>query len=194
MKMKLIFASLIFGLFFLTIYTWNTPTSQAQQTGPIPTPTPTPTTIPPADPKLLYIPKLNVYAVIENVGVDDTGKMETPKDFNDVGWYDLGFRPGAQGSAVIDGHLDTVTGAPAVFYYLSKLQPGDQIIVTDNNGTQYTFDVKEKVSYPYDNAPINQIINSTDKKRLNLITCNGTWDYKTHNYSNRIVIYSELEE
>ena len=157
----------------------------------VPTAVPTPT---PAIPRLLQIPRLGINANIQSVGMDPQGRMDVPTTWTDVGWYQLGYRPGEKGSAVMDGHLDDTSGAPAVFWYIKDLQPGDQILVTDNNNTTYTFVVSDTTSYPFDGAPMQQIFNTTDQPRLNLITCDGSWNRATHNYSNRTVVYSVLQK
>jgi hypothetical protein len=33
--------------------------------------------------------------------------LQTPPDWDAVGWFSPGFRPGAPGHAVLNGHLDT---------------------------------------------------------------------------------------
>ena len=58
--------------------------------------------------------------------------MDVPKQPDDVAWFDLGFRPGQKGSAVIDGHSGWKDNRPAVFDNLSKLKNGDKIYVEDN--------------------------------------------------------------
>ncbi|OGE26601.1 hypothetical protein A3C26_04335 [Candidatus Daviesbacteria bacterium RIFCSPHIGHO2_02_FULL_39_12] len=130
---------------------------------------------------------------MEPVGEDAGGKMDVPKLVENVGWYNLGYKAGEKGSAVIAGHFDTVNGAPAVFYYLSQLTKGDEVIVTDKNGKNYIFKVEKSVSYPVDQAPLEEIFAVNDKPRLNLITCFGTWDAGSKNYTNRLVVYTELE-
>jgi sortase A len=150
---------------------------------------PTPT---PGVPKSFSIPNIGVTAHIESVGLDSEKRMDVPENVQDVAWYDLGARPGAIGSAVIDGHLDTQTGAPAVFYYLKNLKDGDTIQITDQNGKTYTFRVTNVTTYPYDQLPLKDIFASADKPHLNLITCGGTWDKVKKNYSNRTVVYAEL--
>lgn len=145
------------------------------------------------NPTEIHIPSLGVTATVENVGLDSKGRMDVPLHALDVGWYRLGFKPGEKGSAVIDGHYDTVTGAPAVFYYISSLTPGQRIDVTDTSGKTYIFSVTYVTSYPYDQLPLRQIFDTTDKPRLNLITCNGTWDKLSKNYSQRAVVYSVLQ-
>lgn len=145
-------------------------------------------------PQTLSIPKLGVTASVESVGMDSQGRMDVPSDPDDVAWYNLGFKPGQKGSAVIDGHFDKPSGAPAVFYNLSQLQAGDKLIVTDTNGQKYTFAVTDSKAYPYDSLPMQAIFDSTDKPRLNLITCDGVWNKNQKNYSQRLVVYAELQQ
>lgn len=146
-----------------------------------------------AEPQAINIPKINVSALVEPVGQDVEGKMDVPKGVFNVGWYNLGYKPGEKGSAVMAGHLDTVTGAPAVFFYLGQLSSGDQVIVTDKNGKSLTFVVISVQTYPFNQVPLKQIFASNDKPRLNLITCIGTLDVVGRNYSNRLVVYTELK-
>ncbi|MGI8419521.1 MAG: class F sortase [Candidatus Levyibacteriota bacterium] len=140
----------------------------------------------------ISISKINVNTTVESVGMDSQGRMDVPKNADDTAWFSPGFRPGVNGSAVIDGHYDKVTGAPAVFYKLNQLSAGDTIIVTDNNGTKYTFAVSRTVPYADNNFPIKEVFAAADVPQLNLITCNGTWNKNTHNYSERMVVYSKL--
>jgi len=144
-------------------------------------------------PKLLSIPKIGVNATIVAVGLDSQNRMDVPNNFVDVGWYNLGYKPGEKGSAVLDGHSDNFHGDPAVFYKLDQLSKGDQIIVADQTGKQYTYIVTDNEVYPYDQLPLQQIFASHDQARLNLITCHGQWDNLTQTYNQRTVIYSTLQ-
>lgn len=155
-----------------------------------PTQTPTPT-IP--QPVSVYIPKIEVAAPIEPVGTDENGKMQLPQNIDVVGWYSQGFKPGEPGNAVVAGHLDSATGEGAIFYNLKSVEPGDEIIITDQTGKKYRFAVTEKVVYPYDQVPIDTVFGKSSKKRLNLITCTGVWDQTQKNYSQRMIIFSELQ-
>lgn len=154
-----------------------------------PTATPTP---PVARPVTLSIPKLNIHAAIESVGMDTTGRMAVPKGVGNTGWYNLGPKPAQAGNAVIDGHFDTPTGAPSVFYSLGTLKKGDTISVTDATNKTYNFTVNRVTSFADSNFPIAEVFGLSNTKNLNLITCSGTWDKIAHNYSNRTVVFSTL--
>ncbi|MCD5324509.1 MULTISPECIES: class F sortase [Pontibacillus] len=144
-------------------------------------------------PTHLSIPAIDVDTKIEKVGVLDNGEMGVPDSTKTVGWFEPGTRPGNTGNAVIAGHVDSYKG-PAVFFYLKNLEKGDEVTVTDQNGEKKTYVVKALESYPYDNAPIEEIFGTTDKKRLNLITCTGTFDQETRNHLERLVVYTELKD
>lgn len=191
---KITFLIIIFLLTFF-FFSWTRITYNTGQLSiftPKNTPTPTPTPIEVGLPTTIEIPSLGVNAAIESVGLDDQGRMGVPQEVMDTGWYKFGYRPGQRGSAVIDGHFDSQTGAPAVFYNLATLQIGDKIIVTDSNNQKYKFIVTSVTSYPFDSLPMQKIFARNDKARLNLITCDGTWNRSTHNYSNRAVVFAEL--
>ena len=144
-------------------------------------------------PQHLSIPAINLDTTIEQVALDAKGNMDVPKTDHTVGWYKLGYKPGEKGNAVFAGHLDKADGSPAIFWKLSDLKPGNKIITTDLNNKSYTFTVTGLVKYPYDALPLNEVFGNSDKANLNLITCNGTWNNTTKNYSNRLVIYSERD-
>jgi LPXTG-site transpeptidase (sortase) family protein len=143
-------------------------------------------------PIYLEIPKLNVRAKIESVAKDSLGRMDVPQNFYDTAWYNLGPKPGEHGSAVIDGHVDTPTGAPSVFYNLDKLSPGDSINITDDAGKSYSFRISSVENYDIENIPLEKIFSVSTPSMLNLITCSGTYDLKQHEYLSRTVVYSKL--
>ncbi len=153
----------------------------------------TPTPIPVAAPYTISIPKIGVQATVEAVSTDFDGRMNMPEDYAKVAWYSPGTKPGDLGNAVIAGHLDTTTGAPALFYNLRYLESDDKVMVTDENGRLYTFTVTHKETYDFNQAPIPEIFGPADSKNLNLMTCAGWWNQATHNYSQRIVIYTQLQ-
>jgi len=146
----------------------------------------------PGVPQKIRIPKIGVDATVESVGLDAEKKMEVPKGADNAGWYSLGARPGEKGNAVLDGHLDKKDGSAAVFFKVASLKAGDKILITDDKGKEYTFAVTSVTEYPYDNFPLQKVFGPTSESMLNLISCKGTWNEETHNYSHRTVVYSQL--
>ncbi|WP_100012725.1 class F sortase [Lentibacillus sediminis] len=144
-------------------------------------------------PATLEIPAIDVTAPVETVGVLENGQMGVPAETKNVGWFEPGFRPGTKGNAVLAGHVDSKTG-PAVFYHLEDLQPGDEIVVNNENGESLTFTVQDLTSYPRNEAPIEEIFGNTDGRYLNLITCVGTFDQSAGTHDKRLVVRAELNE
>jgi sortase (surface protein transpeptidase) len=147
-----------------------------------------------APPIRLLIPKLKVDAAVESVTQDRTGAMLAPRGADNVAWYKLGARPGEVGNAVIAGHLDDMDGAPASFWDIEQLAPGDLLIVIAADGLQYHFVVVRLERYSLDGAPMQEIFGFTLRRRLNLITCDGRWDPHRQSYSKRLVVYTEFVE
>lgn len=159
---------------------------------PSPTATATPTPIPVAQPARLVVPRLNLDVAIESRGNDATGHMDVPSWHNSA-WYNLGPRPGEPGSAVIAGHYDTNTGDPAIFYYMSQLQAGDDINVVDETNKMLTFKVTDVRTYAYDLFPVDEVFNDPSGRKLNLITCSGMWNHILQTYSDRLVVFTDLQ-
>ena len=144
-------------------------------------------------PVTIEIPAINVKTQIEQVGTLKDGRMDVPKDPDNVGWYEPGTLPGAPGNAVLAGHVDDLT-SPAVFYDLHKLKNGDKIMVTDAEGQTLTFEVYEQKTFPRLDAPIEDIFGFSFASTLNLITCSGDFDPETTERAERTVIYTKLVE
>jgi len=141
----------------------------------------------------LKIPKINVDAAVEYVGVASDGNMDVPKGPNDVAWFDLGPRPGESGSAVIAGHYGWKNNTSAAFDAVSTLQKGDKLYVEDDRGAMIVFVVREsKLFDPKSDA--SDVFGSKDvKSHLNLITCEGVWDASSKSYSKRLVVFTDKE-
>lgn len=146
-----------------------------------------------ASPRRLTIPKLRISSEVEELGLDKKGNMDVPKNFQDVGWYKLGYRLGENGNMVITGHLDTPTG-PAVFSELNLLTLGDEIFVDGSDSRQFVYKVYDKQIFGYSEFPLNLVFGPSAEQSLNLITCSGVFDRQNKNYSNRLVIFSKLRK
>lgn len=145
-------------------------------------------------PARLIIEKIGVDSYVEKVGIDDLGRMDVPKDFQNTGWLipKFGFYPGDKGNATIDGHFDTPDGGPAVFYNLARLEVGDRIKVITEENKELEFEITQKELYPHDKFPIELVFGKTNERMLNLITCDGVFDKKSSIYSHRLVVFSKL--
>lgn len=185
-------------------FAWPSSTPLPTSTS-MPSATPWPTaTIPPTPtvdsvaaagiPVRLEIPAIGVDTVVEHVGLTAERAMDVPKDWMNVAWYENGPLPGAVGNSVIAGHLDTNTGGPAVFWMLNRLAPGDEVIVTYDLGDQYTFIVQELVEYDHDaeGEVIDTVFGESLAPNLNLVTCQGVWDYGNGTYNKRLVVFTAL--
>lgn len=147
-----------------------------------------------APPERLSIPKIEVDAAVQFVGLTKNNAMANPSNFTDVAWYKYGPVPGTLGSAVMAGHLDNALALDGVFKKLNELGVGDDVYVTDENGRKLHFRVTDVETYAYDNTPSEKIFMANDNKRLNLITYAGKWLKAQKTYDQRLVIYTELME
>ncbi len=146
-------------------------------------------------PKRLKIPKIKVDAAVDSVGLTRQGAVGVPKGPSTVAWFNLGPRPGENGSAVLTGHFGPwVNGKRSVFDNLYKLRKGDKLSIIDDKGATITFVVREIRSYTQ-NAQATEVFNVSDgKAHLNLITCAGVWNKRTKLYSKRLVVFTDLLE
>lgn len=148
----------------------------------------------PGVPVRLKIPKIHVDAAVESVGLTAQGAMDVPKSPADVAWFNLGVRPGENGSAVVAGHYGRwKNGSPTVFNKLHTLQVGDKILVDDDQGVTTTFVVREFRTYSLDKDAADVFQSSDGRAHLNLVTCEGVWDPVRKSYSQRLVVFTDKE-
>jgi LPXTG-site transpeptidase (sortase) family protein len=139
----------------------------------------------------LKIPAIGVDAPLITLGVDPDGSMQVPINGTDVGWYSFSAVPGKPGNAVLSGHLDTATSRTAVFSRLKEMTQGDAVSVTANGQTT-RFEVFWTKSWPDAAAPLSLILGNAPSPTLTLITCAGTFDRASRNYSERLVVRAKL--
>jgi len=142
-------------------------------------------------PARLRIANIGVDTAIERLALNGDGTIEVPSDPREAGWYTNGPSPGEQGPAVILGHLDSATG-PAVFYRLSSLRPGNEVVVTREDGSAVTFRVTRVASFPVDAFPSDQVYGATADPELRLITCGGTYSVVQRRYLANVVAFAAL--
>lgn len=142
-------------------------------------------------PVRLRVPGLDVDRPLLGLGVGESGALDTPKRYEDVGWWQDGPRPGAEGGAVMVGHLDSPTG-PAVFYGLSSLRAGDEVLVDRKDRSRAAFRVRRVEQFPRDRFPSDRVYRRTGPPGLVLITCGGQYDRAAGRYRDNVVVFADL--
>jgi LPXTG-site transpeptidase (sortase) family protein len=165
---------------------------------PVPTPSGRPvsatwqaTAGPVPRPVELTIPAIGVRAPVITLGLNRDGTLQVPSSTTVVGWYTGSPRPGAVGSAVIAGHVDSRAG-PAVFFWLRKLRKGEQIYVRRADGTLAAFAITAVQQYAKDAFPTAAVYGPVPDSELRLITCGGTFDHAAGSYLSNVVVYARL--
>jgi LPXTG-site transpeptidase (sortase) family protein len=191
-------AALAAGVYLLVAPDGGVPESPAASVAELTDPAVEPAT-PAAVPKVTYglpvrliIPRIGIDAAVEKVGLTSKRDMASPSRADTVGWYKFGPRPGNEGSAVIDGHSGYADDREAVFDDLPKLKVGDKLFVKDAKGKRLEFVVRRKVLFAR-NASAAEVFGTTKKRRLNLITCTGSFDVAAGTHSKRLVVFAELQ-
>jgi hypothetical protein len=137
-----------------------------------------------------------VGVTVESAGIDAgieplrvvDGAMQDPSGPWVVAWYENLGALGKIGNVVMAGHIDYWNVGPAVFYNLSTLQPGEEIVVTGNDGRTYPFTVEWIRQYDSESIPLDEVAGPTTEQSLTLITCGGAFDYATGHYLQRTVV------
>ena len=143
-----------------------------------------------AEPVSLVIPSIGVSTQLVHLDLTSTGALQVPPTATVAGWYTGSPRPGAIGSAVIAGHIDSTAG-PGIFFRLSQLRPGDRAYVRRADGTLAIFEVTQVRSYAKDDFPTVAVYGPVPDPELRLITCGGTFDYSTRSYLSNTVAYAK---
>ena len=142
-------------------------------------------------PVALSIPSIGLRVPVVEVGLNSNHTIQVPANYQRPGWYRLGPSPGERGSAVILGHVDSVTG-PAVFYKLRRLRPGDDVEVTLADRVVARFQVRQIATYLKTDFPTALVYGSHGYSGLQLITCGGAFDTRTGHYLSNVVVYTAL--
>jgi LPXTG-site transpeptidase (sortase) family protein len=175
----------------------STPTLRPVAAGVAALPAPTgPIVAPPqsaaaqvARPVSLTIPLIGVKTNLITLGLAAGGAMQVPSTSTVAGWFTGSPRPGAVGSSIIVGHVDSKSG-PGIFFRLPELKKGDDVYVKRSDGTTAEFRVTEVQEYPKDQFPTETVFGPTPDAELRLITCGGTFDSVTGHYLSNIIVYA----
>jgi len=152
-------------------------------------------TVPADQPRYIYIPSIGVQARVMNVGVTSKGNIDTPKNLNDTAWYDGSAKPNQPGEVFIDGHTSFNTSLAAAFNALPKLQKGAEITIETGDGTKVNYQVVASETVAASSVNMDKALNTPNgaTKGLTLMTCAGTFNYRTQEASERYIVYAVQE-
>ena len=141
----------------------------------------------------ITIDSINVRAGIDQVGLAEDGSLETQplSRASFAAWYRLGPAPGQVGPAVITGHVDTASTL-GVFFYLSRLRPGDVVVITRTDGRTVSFSIDSVASYPKSDFPTQLVYGTTNYPALRLVTCGGRFDPSAGSYEDNVVVFAHM--
>lgn len=148
--------------------------------------------LPPSPPVRLRIPEIDVDAPVMGLGLAADGSLEVPPaaDRNLAGWYEDGTTPGAEGAAIVAGHVDNARG-PSVFYSLGTLRKGNRIEVLRADGRTTVFTIDAVEVYEAAAFPDKKVYGAGERAELRVITCGGDFSEKT-GYQGNVVAYGHL--
>ena len=151
----------------------------------------------PSPPVAIAIPAIGVHSKVFDVGLNPDGTIQVPPLdnsplTNEAAWYRYSSAPGALGTSIIEGHVDSAASGPSVFYRLGALAVGQQIDVTRQDHTLAVFRVTAVRQYPKDRFPASAVYGNARYAALRLITCGGQFDSATHHYLSNTVVFAAL--
>ncbi len=149
--------------------------------------------LPPVVPVRVRIPEIKVDAPLRGLRLLPDGSLASPpeRDRNLAGWYEAGTPPGAIGTAVVAGHVDTPTG-PAVFYNLGALKKGNTVEVIRADGRTAVFTIDAIEVYDRNDFPSRKVYGASGRPELRVITCGGGFSQERHAYLGNVVVYAHL--
>jgi hypothetical protein len=140
-------------------------------------------------PVRLRVPAAHVDTPLQRLGRAADGTVAVPASPDVAGWFAEGPRPGQPGPAVMLGHVDSTSG-PGVFYHLAELAPGAVVSVDREDGSTVGFRVTALARVPKTGFPTDQVYAPTLEPSLELVTCGGSFDRRTHSYRDNVIVYA----
>ncbi|MFD9083208.1 class F sortase [Streptomyces erythrochromogenes] len=146
-------------------------------------------------PQRVDVPSIGIQAPVVSRGLDKDGAIDPPPydSPGTVGWWGQGVQPGAAGTALMVGHVDT-RSKPAVFYGLSSAQPGDKVRVVRADGSVAEFTIEDVRVYERAAFDAHKAYGPRVRGRaeLRLVTCGGTYDKAAEEYTANVVVSAYL--
>lgn len=142
-------------------------------------------------PRQITIPSIATEGFIQPVGNDQHNQVGVPTNIHFAGWYVNSVKPGEPGLSIIDGHVSSRYGT-ALFIKLNSLRQNDAVQVQFGDGSLRHFQVVEKRELPEQDTARFLLTKRDDiDRQLNLVTCGGSFNRKSDQYNNRIIIVTK---
>jgi len=135
------------------------------------------------------IPAWDVEAAIVAGGLaEGTNQLDSPP-LLEVLWYEIYETPGTgKNSFFAGGGIGREAAGP--FENLSEYQPGDEIVITMENGSEFKYVVVSNTRYDVATIPTGELIYPTvprGEEWITLITWGGEWSDEQQRYLSRDV-------
>ena len=148
---------------------------------------------------VLLIPSARIKAAVVRVGLTPSRALGAPDNPYVIGWWENGPAPGQSGNVLLDGHRDFTdkdgNQGLGVCWFLAETQEDDFVIIRDNaQEVHHLYAVTDVVSLPWDSEDGVTYLAPSPDPILTLVTCEGSFDENTHNYSNRRILVAALTD
>ncbi len=119
-----------------------------------------------------------------------THGLNLPDNATTVAWWSNGAMPGdPAGTVVLAAHI-SYNGRHGPFTHLDRLPPGAIVSVRQADGVVQNFRVAGERVVKKAALQREDLFRTTGAPRLALITCGGTYNANTRNYSDNIIVYA----
>lgn len=147
----------------------------------------------PSTPVRLSIPAIGVESELITTGLRSDRTLEVPPTHRGApaSWFDGSPTPGSVGAAVVLGHVNSTIDANGVFLRIIELAPGDQVMVSREDGTVAVFEVYRNEAYPKTKFPTKEVYAPVRGAEIRLITCENFVESVGSHDQNRVV-YARL--
>lgn len=119
--------------------------------------------------------------------------LPVPDDLGEATWWGAGL-DAPSGASVFAGHVNW-QGRVGPFAELWDIRVGQQVIVVDEDGSEFTYSVTQIVTLGKDELPARatELFGQSGPHRLVLVTCGGRWLGGTTGYAENRVVIAEPE-
>jgi LPXTG-site transpeptidase (sortase) family protein len=142
-------------------------------------------------PVALRIPGYPTFTLVQAYAVNPvTHGLNLPNNATTVAWWSSGSMPGdVTGTVVLAAHV-SYNGRRGPFTHLDRLAPGAIVSVRQADGTVRNFRVAGERVVDKASLKREDLFRTTGAPRLALITCGGTYNAATRNYSENVIIFA----